>query len=104
SSGQLDGLRDQLQSASLAWDSAGLPVEFRAEESRFRENLENLKAQATIMRQLGATRMNTWIMPTHDSLSYRQNFARHAERLRICAQIVGEQGVRLGLEYVGPKT
>ena len=50
------------------------------------------------------TRMNTWIMPTHPTLSYTANMKQHADRLRQCAKVLGEYGIRLGLEYVGPKT
>ncbi len=48
--------------------------------------------------------MNTWIMPTHPDLSYMANFRQHATRLREIAKILGHHGIRLGLEYVGPKT
>lgn len=97
-------LQARLESASLSWDAAGLPVDFRQDEDTFKRGLEDLKAQVQAMESVGATRMGTWIMPTHAHLSYRENFALHRDRLRQCADIAGERGVRLGLEYVGPKT
>ena len=48
--------------------------------------------------------MNTWIMPTHDELTYLENFKQHASRLREVAKILDYYSIRLGLEYVGPKT
>jgi len=36
--------------------------------------------------------------------TYPQNFRRHADRLRQCAQILADHGQKLGLEYVGPRT
>jgi len=37
-------------------------------------------------------------------LTYRQNFELHRARLAEAARILKDQGLRLGLEYVGPKT
>ena len=96
--------KERMAHTGLQWDAAGLPVEFRQDRATFEAGLKALKAQAAVMEQLGATRMGTWIMPTHDSRTYRENFALHTERLRQCAEVAGEHGVRLGLEYVGPKT
>src|SRR5205809_406998 len=52
----------------------------------------------------GATRMTTWIRPADAHLTYLANFSRHVDRLRQVALILGDHGIRLGLEYVGPKT
>ena len=48
--------------------------------------------------------MGTWIMPVHDSLTYLANFKQHTARLREIGKVLGDHGVRLGLEYVGPRT
>jgi sugar phosphate isomerase/epimerase len=37
-------------------------------------------------------------------LTYLENFKQHARRLREAASVLGDQGCRLGMEYVGPKT
>jgi sugar phosphate isomerase/epimerase len=37
-------------------------------------------------------------------LPYLANSRQHARRLREVATVLGDQGLRLGLEYVGPKT
>lgn len=46
----------------------------------------------------------TYVVPSSESLTYRENFARHTVRLRECARILDDHGLRLGVEYVGPKT
>jgi len=43
-------------------------------------------------------------MPCSDDLTYLQNFRQHAERLRLCAQVLADHGQKLGLEYVSPRT
>ena len=55
-------------------------------------------------RRLRTSRLATWLMPCHEQLTYRQNFSQHASRLREVARVLDERGIRLGLEYVGPKT
>ncbi len=47
---------------------------------------------------------STWLKPCHPSLDYAENLGRHAGRLRDVAKILADSGLRLGLEYVGPKT
>jgi sugar phosphate isomerase/epimerase len=63
-----------------------------------------LPAAAAALKRAGATRIGTWISPGHNSLPYVGNFRQHARRLREVAVVLGDHGVRLGLEYVGPKT
>jgi sugar phosphate isomerase/epimerase len=57
-----------------------------------------------LAERLEATRCSTWIMPYSDEHDYGPNFDLHVERLEKVARVLGEHGVRLGLEFVGPKT
>jgi sugar phosphate isomerase/epimerase len=84
-----------------AW---GLPVEFRGEEEKFRSGLAGLPEMAKAAKQIGADRCSTWILPFSDTLPFAANFELHRDRLRQCAEVLAEHGVRLGLEFVGPKT
>ncbi|MEO2035610.1 MAG: TIM barrel protein [Planctomycetaceae bacterium] len=88
----------------IVWGAAGLPVEFRQDESRFQQDLKKLPATAQAMQLAGITRVGTWLMPCHDDLTYVANFRQHARRLRDCVRILGDHGQRFGMEYVGPKT
>lgn len=84
-----------------AW---GFPLDFRGEEGAYQASLAQLPALAKVAAALDARRTATWIMPCSDELTYRENFALHVERLRPAAAILADEGVRLGLEYVAPKT
>jgi len=95
---------DGLKAKNLKLGAAGLPVEFREDEGAFSEGLKKLPAAARVLEKAGVTRVSTWIMPCSDELTYLQNFRAHACRLRACAQVLGDHGQRLGLEYVGPRT
>ncbi|MGB3851782.1 MAG: sugar phosphate isomerase/epimerase family protein [Tunicatimonas sp.] len=93
-----------LQESSLVWGVAGLPVEFRQDEAQFERDLSALPRLAQALQEAGGARMSTWIMPTHAELNYLKNFQQHTDRLRRVAKVLSDHGVRLGLEYVGPKT
>ena len=84
-----------------AW---GFPVDFRGEEAAYQASLAQLPALAKVAAALGVRRTATWLMPTSDELTYQENFAFHVERLRPAAAVLADEGVRLGLEYVAPKT
>lgn len=95
---------ENLEAKGLVWAAAGLPVDFRRDEALFESGMKEFPKIAQALEEAGATRIGTWVMPTHDSLTYLQNFRRHARRLRKAAQVCEDHGQRLGLEYVGTKT
>ena len=104
SSGELNELLAELKEKKLAWGSAGLPVQFRNDMTTFRGGADNLPKLAAALKEAGVSRVGTYIMPCHDELTYVGNFKMHAKRLRECANILKDNGLRFGLEYVGPKT
>ena len=103
-----DGLKrllDDLRAKNLKFGAAGLPVEFRRDETTFSEGLKKLPATAGILQRAGIVRVSTWVMPCSNELTYPQNFRQHADRLRQCAKILWRShGQKLGLEYVAPRT
>lgn len=100
----LQSVRSRMKSHNLQWGSAGLPVDFRKDIDTFNEGLHALPAVANSLQRAGVTRMNTWIMPRHDTLTYMENFNQHATRLQQIGTVLGDHGIRFGLEYVGPLT
>jgi sugar phosphate isomerase/epimerase len=101
---QLTDLKSAMRDKNLVFGAAGLPVEFRRDDVRFAESLAKLPPIVAGLQRAGVTRITTWLMPCDNHLTYMQNFRQHAERLRQVAKIAGDGGVRLGLEYVAPKT
>jgi sugar phosphate isomerase/epimerase len=104
SDAQLDGLLGDLKAKGLTWGAAALPVEFRRDDEAFRRDMAGLPALASALQKAGVTRVGTWLPPGSDRLTYVANFRRHADRLRQAAKVLGDHGLRFGLEYVGPKT
>ena len=102
--GARKGLLARMQDKGITWGAAGLPVQFRNSEEEFEKGLKALPQVAGILQEVGVARCGTWIMPTHKHLTYLENFDQHARRLGAIASILGHHGIKLGLEYVGPKT
>jgi sugar phosphate isomerase/epimerase len=101
---EISAFQKKMKKHKVSWGSAGLPVQFRQDEATFKEELGKLAGAAKALQRAGASRMNTWIMPTHPTLPYPANMKQHASRLGECGKVLADYGVSLGLEYVGPKT
>lgn len=97
-------VRAEVESRGLRWGVAGAPAGLTAPPTDFARALADLPAYVDAMVEAGIERCNTWLRPVHDELTYRRNFTMHAERIAIVAGVLAEAGIRLGLEYVGPKT
>jgi sugar phosphate isomerase/epimerase len=90
-----------LKAKNLVWSATGLSVDFRKDDQTFKDGLAKLPRLAAALQRAGASRIGTWISPSHDELTYRANFEQHATRLREVSRVLKAHGIRLGLEYVG---
>jgi len=93
-----------MKERGVRYGASDLPVEFRRDDDRFKRELALLPKRAIVLKQLGVKRMATWIPPGHRELTYLQNFEQHKRRLREVAKVLKDNGIRLGLEFVGPRT
>lgn len=94
----------QMRDKKLTFGAAGLPLQFRTDEAAFDQSMKSLPDFAKTLQRAGVTRVATWLSPGHKSLTYADNLHQHAKRLREAAKVLGDHAIRLGLEYVGPKT
>jgi sugar phosphate isomerase/epimerase len=101
---ELSDLLAEMKTKEVTFGAAGLPVEFRQGESKFSEGLKELPKVAAALWRAGVERCGTWLMPGDKSKTYLQNFKQHGRRLRECAVVLRDHGLRLGLEYVGTTT
>ena len=104
SAGDIQAWLQTMKVKGIRYGAAGLPVEFRRDEERFAADLAKLPKTAAVLQQLGVTRAATWILPGSNDLTYMKNFKQHERRLRAAAEILDDHGIRLGLEFVGPRT
>jgi sugar phosphate isomerase/epimerase len=93
-----------MKEKGIRYGAAGLPVEFRRDEAQFQKDLAQLPKRAKLMNQLGVTRVATWVLPGSNELTYLQHFKLLEARFRETAQVLKDNDIRLGLEFVGPHT
>ncbi len=102
--GSVQEILERFQAEDIRPGGWGLPLEFRTSEEAYRTSLEKLPQYAGLAQQLGSPWCFTWILPFSDTLDYAANMEHHVQRLRPAAQILADHNIRLGLEFVGPKT
>jgi sugar phosphate isomerase/epimerase len=90
--------------AGLRFGPWGLPVDWRADDAKYQQGLAELPRFAALGQQLGATRVNTWIMPGQNDRTRQEQYDHLLQRFRPIAAILADHGCRLGLEFIGPKT
>ena len=95
---------EKMKKNEIVFDSGGLPIHFRTTESKFKEGYDFLLENINSIVSLNVSSLVTWIMPTHKTLTYMRNFEQHRTRLNKVATVLEDSGLKLGLEYVGPKT
>lgn len=101
---QLNELSQEMKALKVVWGTMPFPVEFRKSEAEYRDTLPLLAPRAAAVKRAGGTRCSTWLPPSHEEWSSREHFATFQRRLGECAKILKDNGLRFGLEYVGPKT
>ncbi|MHB0877232.1 MAG: sugar phosphate isomerase/epimerase family protein [Anaerolineae bacterium] len=98
----LADLKAFLSAKHLKLGSGGLPVDWRAPEAKFRQDLEALPKRLEFGRELGLRRYCTWIPPRWDK-PYAEVFAFARERFSAIADAFAPYGATFGLEFVGPQ-
>ena len=97
-------VRARFASAGIQPAGWGLPTDWRGSEESWHSGLEALPRLAKAAAEIGGTRVSTWIMPCSDTQEYAENRRFHIARFRPIAKILGDHGISLGLEFIGPKT
>ena len=104
SEGDRQSLVGAMKEKGVCFGAAGLPVEFRRDEDRWKSDMAKLPRQSEIFKNVGVTRVVTWIVPGDNHLTYREHFQQLRIRLGEAARVFESDGIRLGLEFIGPYT
>jgi sugar phosphate isomerase/epimerase len=104
SDGDMKRLVEDMKSKNVTWGTGGMPVDFRKDDAAFEESFKKFPETVTAFRRAGVERVTTWLTPCSADLPYVANFKIHARRLRLVAKMLEDNGMRFGLEYVGPRT
>lgn len=99
----VDYVRGLFSAAGVRPGQWPLPVAW-SQDDRWEQDLEQLPRLAALGRDLGCTRTCTVLWPGSDQRPHAENYAWHLARLRPIARVLADQGCRLGVEFLGPKT
>lgn len=102
--GRIAEVTAALRAAGLVWGCGGVGPYFEPDDARFKARLEDITRTARTLQRIGAGACMTWLMPSHESLTYRENFRVHVRRTQEVARLLADHNLRLGLEYVGTRT
>ncbi len=100
----VEAVRGLFTEAGLRPAGWGLPIDWRGSEENWQAGLRDLPRLAAAAAAIGGTRVSTWIMPCSNDRPYDENYEFHVQRFTPIARILGDHGVSLGLEFIGPKT
>jgi sugar phosphate isomerase/epimerase len=100
----VDAVKKQFAESRIRSAAFGLPTDWRSSEANWRRDLELLPRLAKSAAAIGITRTFTWIMPCSNDRPMAENRAFHVERFKPISKTLGEHGISLGLEFIGPKT
>jgi sugar phosphate isomerase/epimerase len=103
--GSKEAVLDLFNQAEIKPGGWGLPVDWRTKDAaKFVEDLDKLPRFAAAAQAIGCTRCSTWVLPFSDERPLEDNIEWHIQRFTPVAQILGDHGCSLGLEFIGPKT
>lgn len=101
---ELQRLLGDLRTKGLRFGLAGMPIDLRRDAQRFADGMRQLPTFAQVLQRCGVTRLGSSIVPFHDELAYAENFRQHVERVGAVARVLGDHGIRFGLEYCATPT
>jgi sugar phosphate isomerase/epimerase len=100
----LENVRSMFESAGVKPAAFPLPTEWRGDDAKFEASLAELPRVAKAAADLGCRRTMTWILSSSDERRLEENRRFHVQRFTPIAKILAEHGIRVGLEFIGPKT
>ena len=77
---------------------------FKIDDSSFNTALKKFGNWARLARIAGCTRAYNHIWPGSNEREYNRNFDWHIKRLSAIYQVLNDEGLRYGIEFMGPKT
>lgn len=99
-------VKDLLAEHRLQPGGFGFGVAFREKDNdaAWAESLGRLAQEARLAAEIGCTRCATWVPPASEALPFRAAYERFLRRLKPAVEILAAHGLRVGLEFIGPRT
>ncbi|MGI6004109.1 MAG: sugar phosphate isomerase/epimerase family protein [Christensenellales bacterium] len=77
---------------------------YKVDDGEFEKALATFDQWSRLARIAGCTRAYNHIWPGSDTMGYEENFRWHVKRLEAIYRVLDDNGIRYGLEFMGPKT
>jgi len=100
----MSGMLDDLASKKLTFGSVAQSFPISGTDDAWATFIKDLAATAKTLQRARMKRFLTWLSSSDAKLTYLENFRLHARKIAEAATVLGDSGVFLGLEYLGPKT
>jgi sugar phosphate isomerase/epimerase len=81
-----------------------MPVRLTGNQEEYERGLKRLGRIAEDCARAGGLRCSTWVSPASDERPYREMFDLVLGRLNPVCRVLADHDIRLGLEFIGPKT
>jgi len=96
-----NALADLYAGHKMSFGGWGPRFDWRGDNRNQKDDLAGVAAQAKIASKLGIDSCCTWLLPS-SVLALHQNWHFHVMRLAPIAKVLGEHGLKFGLEFVAP--
>ena len=90
--------------AGLKWGQFSISMDPFADRENYDKGLARLRQVAPVARQVGCTRCCSYVLPGSNEQTYDERWRFVIERYKPVIDILGAHGLRLGIEFIGPKT
>jgi sugar phosphate isomerase/epimerase len=100
----MSSMLDDLASKKLTFGSVAQSFPISGTDDAWATFIKELAATAKTLQRARMKRCLTWLSSSDARLTYLENFRLHARKIAEAATVLGDSGVSLGLEYLGPKT
>ena len=97
----VEPVRAAMEQNNIVNAGMGLPWNYIQDEAWFDKTLVEWRGRIKTARAVGCTRMNTGVMSASD-LPYDEQYDLVVSRLRPLAQILQDEGIMMGMEFLGP--
>jgi len=96
-----DAVRAAMERHNIVNAGMGLPWNYMDDDGWYDKTLVALRGKMKMARAVGCTRTNTGVMSASD-VPYDERYDRVVRRLRPLAQMLQDEGIMMGMEFLGP--
>lgn len=101
---EAEAWREKVTAAGLVWGLFSMPTDALAGQEPFERAITQLPAMMPLIAATGCRDTYLHLWPGSDVRESPAQASWTKDRLRVLAAMLGEYGLRIGIEWIGPKT